>query len=192
MPKSIGINLFSLPLQRKNQGNNMNNLYILLPLPIFFMIHELEEIIMVKSWITRNIPLLYERFPRLKPVISKMGLVTTQSFATIALEELLIVIVCTAISLYTHNIIPWYCCLAAFVIHLVIHLIQFLVWRRYIPAILTTLICLPYCIWAIRETSLFLTLKELSQYAITGLIIGGINLIAMHWLMGHKHKRHVR
>ena len=77
-------------------------------------------------------------------------------------------------------------------IHLVIHLIQFLVWRRYIPAILTTLICLPYCIWAIRETSLFLTLKELSQYAITGLIIGGINLIAMHWLMGHKHKRHVR
>jgi|GEM_PF-4668699 len=71
MPKSIGINLFSLPLQRKNQGNNMNNLYILLPLPIFFTIHELEEIIMVKSWITRNIPLLYERFPRLKPVISK-------------------------------------------------------------------------------------------------------------------------
>ena len=126
MPKSIGTNLFSLPLQRKNQGNNMNNLYILLPLPIFFTIHELEEIIMVKSWITRNIPLLYERFPRLKPVISKMGLVTTQSFATIALEELLIVIVCTAISLYTHNIIPWYCCLAAFVIHLVIHLIQFL------------------------------------------------------------------
>lgn len=49
----------------------MNNLYILLPLPIFFTIHELEEIIMVKSWITRNIPLLYERFPRLKPVISK-------------------------------------------------------------------------------------------------------------------------
>ena len=175
MPKSIGTNLFSLPLQRKNQGNNMNNLYILLSLPIFFTIHELEEIIMVKSWITRNIPLLYERFPRLKPVISKMGLVTTQSFAAIALEELLIVIVCTAISLYTHNIIPWYCCLAAFVIHLVIHLIQFLVWRRYIPAILTTLICLPYCIWAIRETSLFLTLKELSQYAIKDWTIGGIN-----------------
>ena len=83
----------------------MNNLYILLPLPIFFTIHELEEIIMVKSWITRNIPLLYERFPRLKPVISKMGLVTTQSFATIALEELLIVIVCTAISLYTHTLL---------------------------------------------------------------------------------------
>lgn len=170
----------------------MNNLFILLLLPIFFTIHELEEIIMVKSWIARNTPLLYGRFPRLKPVISRMGQVTTLSFATIALEELLIVIACTAISLYTHNIIPWYCCLAAFAIHLVIHLIQFMIWRRYVPAILTTLLCLPYCFWAINETSHLLSLKEILRYAITGVVVGGINLITMHWLMGHKHKRHVR
>lgn len=161
----------------------MNTSILLSLLPLFFLLHELEEILMVCSWVNKNGPTMYRRFPRWRHVIRKMEQMTTRRFATIALEELLIVSVCTFVSLQTENLTAWYCCLAAFGIHLIVHIVQFVVWRGYIPAIISTALCLPYCIWAIHETHLFLSPHELFLYTVLGILLGGVNLIGMHAIM---------
>ena len=162
----------------------MNTSTLLSLLPLFFLLHELEEILMVCPWVKKNCTTMYRRFPRWRHVIRKMEQMTIRRFATIALEELLIVSVCTFVSLQTENLTAWYCCLAAFGIHLIVHIVQFVVWRGYIPAIISTALCLPYCIWAIHETYLFFSLHELFLYTILGTLLGGVNLIGMHRLVG--------
>lgn len=155
---------------------------VILLLPFFFLLHELEEIFMVPLWVKKNGTIMRRRFPKLERIINKMEQMTTQRFATIALEELLIVSVCTFVSLQTENQTAWYCCLAAFSIHLIGHIAQFVVWRGYIPAIISTALCLPYCIVAILKSHCYFTLSELIIYSLIGILLGGINLLLMHKL----------
>lgn len=161
----------------------MNTSTLLSLLPLFFLLHELEEILMVYPWIRKNSTTMYRRFPKIGRIIRKMEQMTTRRFAAIAFEEFLIVSVCTFVSIQTGNPSAWYCCLAAFGIHLIAHIAQFVVWRGYIPAIISTALCLPYCIWAIHETYLFFSLHELFLYTILGTLLGGVNLIGMHAIM---------
>lgn len=161
----------------------MDIVFILFLLPFFFLLHELEEILMVHRWIEKNGAAMHRRFPRLRYLIRKIEEMTTRRFATIAFEEFLIVSTCTFVSLQTGDLEAWYCCLAAFSIHLFVHIIQFIVWRKYIPAIISTVLCLPYCIWAIHDTYLFFSLYELFFYTILGALLGGANLMGMHVIM---------
>ena len=140
-------------------------------LPLFFLLHELEEIIMVRSWLDKNQAALRERFSNLGHIIVWMEQMTTRRFIVVAAEEFIIV---------------WYCCLAAFAIHLVVHFIQFVVWKGYIPAIFTTAFCLPYCFWAMIKTYSFFSLYEMFVYAFIGIILCVLNLIVMHMIV----KRH--
>ncbi len=164
----------------------MNHSIILPLLPFFFLLHELEEILMVCPWIKKNSTAMHRRFPKFKPVIRKMEQMTTLKFAAIATEEFLIVSACTIVSIQTGNPAAWYCCLTAFGIHLIAHVAQFIVWRGYIPAITSTALCLPYCIWAIHETAPILSLNEQLFYTVLGTLLGGLNLIAMHMIMHRK------
>lgn len=99
--------------------------------PIFFMIHEFEEIIMIQKWINHNQIKLTQRFPHLYPIIKKASKIDTHKFSIIVAEEFIIVSTCCTISIYTGQIIYWYCCLAAFSLHLLIHLLQFIIGKIY-------------------------------------------------------------
>ncbi len=161
----------------------MNTSTLLSLLPLFFLFHELEEILMVCPWIKKNSIAMHRRFPKFKSVIRKMEQMTTPKFAAIATEEFLIVSACTIVSIQTGNLAAWYCCLTAFGIHLMVHIAQFIIWRGYIPAIVSTTLCLPYCIWAIHKTASILPLNEQLFYAAIGTLLGGLNLIVMHIIM---------
>ena len=87
-------------------------------LPLFFLLHELEEIIMVRSWLDKNQAALRERFSNLGHIIVWMEQMTTRRFIVVAAEEFIIVSLCTLMCLYFGKIVVWYCCLAAFAIHL--------------------------------------------------------------------------
>lgn len=160
----------------------MDTVFILFLLPFFFLLHELEEILMVHRWIEKNGAAMHKRFPRLRYLIRNMKGMTTRRFATIAFEEFLIVSTCTFVSLQTGDLEAWYCCLAAFSIHLIGHIAQFVVWRGYIPAIISTALCLPYCVVAILKSHCYFTLNELIIYSLIGILLGGINLLLMHKL----------
>lgn len=158
----------------------MDTVLIFFLLPIFFLFHELEEILMVCPWVKENSITMHKRFPNAARMIRKMEQMTTLKFTAIATEEFLIVSVCTFVSLKTENPAAWYCCLAAFSLHLIIHVAQFIVWRGYTPAIVSTVFCLPYCIWAIHDIYLIFSPYELFFYTILGTLLGGVNLIGMH------------
>ncbi len=159
-------------------------------LPCFFFIHEMEEILMVPSWVKANSSVMYRRFPKFRYVIQKMERMTTWRFAAIAAEEFVIVSICTFISVQTGKLIVWYCCLAAFSIHLLIHFVQFLFWGKYIPAIVTSLFCFPYCVWAFSEACKYFTLYDQLLYSLVGFAFGGINLFMMHMIVDRIFIKH--
>lgn len=160
---------------------NDNLIYILFL--IFFLIHEFEELIMIERWLVKHRSDLQRRFPLIFQRVNKMTEIDTRKFSVIVAEEFLIVSILTILSIWTDNVIYWYCGFSAFGIHLIIHLFQFIAWRGYIPAIITTALCMPYFIYAFDKVSSILSLEELLIFAAIGFIFGSINLLCMHKLV---------
>ena len=84
----------------------------------------------------------------------------------------------------------------AFTLHLVVHCFQTLIVRKYVPAIVTSIICLPICIYIIKYIMQLFTLDTIALYSIFGVIIMVINLGVIHkfmdvfskWLVKYEHK----
>lgn len=119
---------------------------------------------MIEKWMNKNRSDFDRRFPRIAQRMNKFMDIDTRNFSIIVAEEFFIVSILTITSVLTNNIIYWYCILTAFSIHLIIHFLQFVIWKKYIPAIITTILCIPYCIFAIEKASYILTFKELFIY----------------------------
>lgn len=166
----------------------MHENLILFLFPIVFMIHEFEEIIMVEKWMRKHRDELSERFPIMTKRLEWLTRIDTRSFTVIVAEEFLIVSTLTVTSILTENIICWYCAFAAFGIHLLVHLLQFFICKKYIPAITTTIFCLSYCIWAFHVSTQSMLPSQLFIYAIIGTTVAGINLLYMHRLMSKIHR----
>ena len=65
----------------------MDTILIVFLLPVFFMLHELEEIIGIRLWLDKNGAELYNRFPRFKQIIRRLDSITTPAFTAIVAEE---------------------------------------------------------------------------------------------------------
>lgn len=109
--------------------------------PIFFMLHEMEEIIGFRLWLNRNKSLV-TKYPSLSKIYKNFS---TEGFAVAVLEEYLLCLLITGASIYFKSYIVWLGAFIAFTLHLVAHLIQGLVLRRYIPTLFSSLILLPFC-----------------------------------------------
>ena len=106
------------------------------------MLHEFEEMVMLPAWIEKNEKELSRRFPALR---SKLSFLQSPAFGIAVCEEFVIISACTMATIITGNMLFWYICLLAFSLHFVAHIIQFFIIRKYIPAIVSTVLCLPYC-----------------------------------------------
>lgn len=119
-------------------------------LPIIFMIHDFEEIIMFKPWVRKNAHFLRTRFPRMAArMLPHFEGLSTSAFALAVAVMFLIVASVTLIAVEYDLYALWAGVLIAFFIHLVIHVGQFLVVKRYVPVIITSLVAAPYCVWAL-------------------------------------------
>ena len=97
-------------------------------LPILFMLHEFEEMVMLPAWIEKNEKELSRRFPALR---SKLSFLQSPAFGIAVCEEFVIVSACTMATIITGNMLFWYICLLAFSLHFVAHIIQFFIIRKY-------------------------------------------------------------
>lgn len=113
--------------------------------PILFIFHDLEEIIFVKPWIIKNKGILQKRFPKLNKIITHIYSITTSSFALGVAEEFVIVCAVTITAYFTKNYLLWMGLFIAFALHLIMHCIQALVFKKYVPSVVTSVICLPFC-----------------------------------------------
>ncbi|MDI6834301.1 MAG: HXXEE domain-containing protein [Rhizobiaceae bacterium] len=118
--------------------------------PVVFMLHEFEEIIMLKPWLAKNGPAMERRFPVVAAkVLPLYNSLSTSAFTLAVLEEFFILTAVTyaAIAFGLHDL--WAGLLIAFLFHLLVHIGQTILWRGYCPFIITSLLALPYCLYAL-------------------------------------------
>ena len=111
--------------------------------PIIFMFHDMEEIIGFKFFLQQNETELQKRFPA---ILRRYKNFSTEGFALAVYEELILCIAISVLAYFIDREFLWYIWLGAFLgcdLHFFVHLIQVSIYRRYIPACITSLICLP-------------------------------------------------
>jgi len=90
----------------------------------------------------------------------------------------------------------WLAAFMGFFMHLLIHLGQWIILKRYIPAIRTTFPALGYCIYTLYEITFKNNIFQISKvvlWTIIGIVLLGVNLILAHKLaeMYDKKQRHL-
>ena len=154
-------------------------------LPIVFMIHDFEEIIFFKTWISKNKGYLTEKFPKIsKRFLPRMENLSTSAFALAVAEEFLLLSLIIVGSVLFDNYLLWLAAFMGFFVHLLVHLGQWIILKRYIPAIWTTFLALIYCVYVFYEiisNNVFL-ISEIVLWTIIGFGLVGVNLIFAHKL----------
>ena len=151
--------------------------------PIVFMLHDFEEIIFFKSWMTKNKGILSERFPKLsKRFFARFENLSVQAFSLAVAEEFVLLSAITVLSIIFESYLLWLGIFMGFFIHLLIHMVQWIVLRKYIPAIYTSVISLIYCSFSLNfifKNNLF-EINEIITWTFIGFGIVVINLFFAH------------
>lgn len=126
----------------------MDLILLIALLPIVFMIHDFEEIILFEPWLRKNRNELFQRFPALaKRIYASHGNLSTSAFAVAILHVFIAISACTFLSLYFNNYGLWFAAFMVYFLHLFMHIAQWLIYGKYVPVIITSLLSLPYCIY---------------------------------------------
>ena len=141
--------------------------------PIIFMFHDMEEIIGFKFFLRQNETELKKRFPF---ILRRYKDFSTEGFALAVYEELILCILISTLAFFLDRNFLWYIWLGAFLG----------IYRRYIPACITSLICLPIntliickCLLCIEDSVLFAGL-----FMALGAILVFVNIFIAQKLMG--------
>ena len=161
---------------------------IMMLLPFVFMVHEYEEIIMFRRWIDRNREELRKRFPKIESFFTRRGVFdySTSIFAIGTAHEFILISVVSFCSVWTGEYQWWFAALAGYSVHLLIHIVQWIVYRKYVPVIITSLLTLPYCIYAFAEFSKITVLSSFQMilWAVIGIVLTVLSLFSEFFCMG--------
>ena len=115
--------------------------FILL-LPIMFIFHDMEEIVGFR-WFFRNDPEVFTKYPRLTAVYRDS---TTEGFAAAVYEEFIPFFGLSLLAYYFPCGVlygAWFAMLLGLGGHFLVHIGICIFIRRYVPSLITSLICLP-------------------------------------------------
>ena len=65
-----------------------------LPFPVLFIVHEVEEWLYMSRWMQQHGPDLQRRFPKYSRLVAHLMRINRRAFAVAALEELLLLSAC--------------------------------------------------------------------------------------------------
>ena len=136
-----------------------------------------------RLWTAKNGAEICRRIPNASLIFNNL---TTEGFALAVAEEfVLLLIICglTFTGIRAFNLI-WLGVFFAFTLHLVVHIGQAVVFRKYIPALATSIICLPVSIWILKDclSAIDASLVEIVAYSIVAVVAVVGNLVFAHWL----------
>lgn len=159
-------------------------LYLVLSLPIVFILHDMEEVVVQHRWMLAHRESLVLRFPKMRPMIEHLSKIGTKAFALAALEELMVIIVATCYVLIGGicSTQIWSALFLAFSLHLFVHSGQAILFRGYVPGIVTSLLLLPYSIYGLWSIWLTTSGMEFLLLALGGIVLMVANLRFAHWL----------
>jgi hypothetical protein len=138
----------------------------------------MEEVIGFGIWLKKNKQVLNEKYPK---IINRYRDFSTEGFSLAVLEELILFIVFSALALLLDIQACWYFWLGCFIactLHFIIHIGQAIFIRQYIPATITSIICLPISLWILYKC--FLTINSewwyVALFIAFGVIVVAVNL----------------
>ncbi len=146
-------------------------IYAVWLLPAVFMFHDFEEIIFLQPWLQCKNPLLKAHFPRLAGQIDRSANRSTSAFAFVVAAEFAVLTAIVVVTVWHAWYALWFAAFLAFFTHLIMHIGQSIVLRGYVPAVATSLLCMPYCVWVL---TLVVRLKMFSFAAAIVLAAVGI------------------
>lgn len=154
--------------------------FIIVLFPIIFMLHEFEEIICFKPWINKNHSWLMAKYPQFSKLVVHLKELSVSTFAALVLEEFILVSIftVTALTLQWYNI--WIAIFTAFTFHIFIHIVQWLVVRKYIPVIITSFLVVPYLWWGLDTILKSFSISNVIVCFVCGSFVAGINLFLIH------------
>lgn len=120
--------------------------------PLIFIFHDMEEIVGFGWWLRKNEKMLARKYPFILKTYRNFS---TAGFACAVYEELVICLAICAGALLTDSVLMWGLWLGGLVgctLHFVIHIGQSLMVRQYIPAVATSVLCLPVSTWLIYRS----------------------------------------
>ena len=167
--------------------------------PIIFMFHDFEEIIFIKPWYTKNRERVQVRFPKLSSkLLPHIDSLTTSSLSLGIAGMFMLIGVITVTAYITGWYYLWFGVFIVFALHLFFHCLPSLVIWSYVPAAVTSVICLPICCYIIVS---FLQLFKMSSlqaslFIIIGFVVMVVNRLIMQvamrkfdrWLDAYQNK----
>ena len=150
--------------------------------PVIFMVHEMEEIVGFRVWFEKNLDLI-EKYSILRKLYRNFS---TEGFAVAVLEEYVICIVVTYVATIWKMYLVWIGVFIAFLIHLLIHIAQSIIVRKYIPSLISSIVLFPGSVYLVYSSVeyLGLTFESIVAASILCVILMFLNLIFVHWIMG--------
>lgn len=150
--------------------------------PILFIVHDMEEIMGFGLWLKRNRALLDRKYPKISNIYNPYS---TEGMAAAVMEEMVLCLVICIISRSTGFYGLWLGAFIAYTFHLVVHLGQAIVIKKYIPAVITSIICLPLSIWftAISISNLSYSISQVLVFSLIGIATIAGNLKIAHWII---------
>ncbi|MBQ8134422.1 MAG: HXXEE domain-containing protein [Clostridia bacterium] len=150
--------------------------------PLIFIFHDMEEIVGFIPWLNKNRQFLESKYSKM---IKLYDGVTTEGFSAAVFEELIVCIIICIISYLTNFYGIWFGGLLGCVLHFCIHIIESLVIRKYIPALITSIICLPIGIIILYESAGILSypVYMMILYGLAGVLLVVLNLKLAHMIM---------
>jgi len=154
-----------------------------LAFPILFIFHDLEEIVGMRIFLDRNAEMLQKRFPKIFKFLPNTS---TSGFALAVMEEFVLFTLIALAALWFNNQLFWNIWLGAFsgvTFHYLVHIGQMLVLRKYIPAVATSIICLPISVYIIYQCFMILLGDGLIN---VWQMLSGVAIVAGNFFLAHK------
>ncbi len=121
-------------------------LYMVLPFPAVLLIHGLEGILTGSRWLRKNGEAVRTRLPWASGCIDRAQALGTSGLTVTIVEEFLIIATVTVAVFYKVHWAKWiwFALFFAFTVHLLLHIVQAIVAKRYVPGLITAILALPY------------------------------------------------
>lgn len=156
-------------------------------LPVFFMIHDFEEIIMAEVWEKRYHMKIQHLFPRRKPFGLGNNLSwQTPTFSVAVAIEFILFSAISFLSIVCLNYFIWFSAFLGLIIHMVIiHIAACLPFKGYVPGAITSIVLLLPAILALVAANDFLKLdtKTIFFAGILGITCLAVLIPGLHGLM---------
>lgn len=154
--------------------------------PLLFIFHDMEEIIGCIPWLNHNQKFLSEKYPAImRQILRQYEQAASEGFALAVFEELLLCISLCLISVFTNWYGLWLGGFIGCTFHFLIHIVQSIVIRKYIPCLITSIIALPVSVFVIYKSIYLLeySFYQVLFYSFIGISVIVVNLAFAHMLM---------